>query len=114
MENKEQQEAGTIRKILKNEVTSLVAIIVTIFSFIMFIVTPQQKSATNIALIQQSVEKIEKNHLTHLQNYAEEIKTLKEHEVDIERQINDQQKANIEQLTKIQTLIELHLAEDKK
>jgi predicted PurR-regulated permease PerM len=109
MANNKQQQDGTIRKILRNEITAFIGVLAMVFSFVMFVVAPQQRTDTNIALIQQSIQKIESNHLTHLQNYAEEIKNLKEHEIEIEEEIKKSQLENIQQLTRLQTLIELHL-----
>lgn len=93
---------GTIRKVLKNEVTTVVGIIGVVFGFIMFVVVPQQKTSTDIALIQQSIKKIEENHLTHLQNYAEEIKELKTHEADDEKTQTELMKKLIQVDTKLE------------
>lgn len=56
---------------------------------IMFIVSPNYTNEKNIALIQKDIEDIKSNHMTHLQNYAEEIKNLKVEQVDQEKEIDD-------------------------
>lgn len=81
-ENK--SEENMIRKLMKENAVTLVWVTGVVFSFIMFVVVPQQETKTNIALIQQSIKKIEENHLTHLQNYAEEIKELKSEQAELE------------------------------
>lgn len=80
-------EESTIRKVIKDNAINLVWIIGMVFSFIMFVVIPQQETNTNIALIQQSIKKIEENHLAHLQDYAEEIKEVRadQKELDVEQ-----------------------------
>ena len=92
---------GTIRKVLKNEVTTLVGIVSVVFGFIMFVVVPQQKTATDIALIQASIKKIEENHLTHLQTYAEEIKEIKNEEAEEKKIQTELMKKLIEVDTKL-------------
>jgi len=114
MKNKEQPQGGAIRKILKSEITSLIGIIAVVFSFIMFFVVPQQRTATDIALIQQNIKKIEENHLTHLQGYAEEILNLKEESDKRQEQYLIDMKANslehteiLKNLERVITIVEL-------
>ena len=80
-------EERNIRQVIKDNAMTLVWVAGVVFSFIMFVVIPQQETNTNIALIQQSIKKIEENHLTHLQDYAEEIKEVKadQKELDAEQ-----------------------------
>ncbi len=94
---------STIRKVLKNEAVVVMAIISAVFSFVMFVVVPQQRTATDIALIQASIKKIEENHLTHLQTYAEEIKIIKQ---DI-KEDESQQTELMKEIIKLNTKIEL-------
>ena len=93
---------STIRRVLKNEVATVVAIVGVVFSFIMFVVVPQQKTATDIALIQASIKKIEENHLTHLQSYAEEIKEIKAKEAEEEKLQTDLMKKLVEVSTRLE------------
>lgn len=69
-------EQSQIRKVLYNEVSFAVAIVAVAFGVINWIYSPAKQMDKDIALIQQSIHTIESNHLTHLQNYAEEIKDL--------------------------------------
>lgn len=92
---------GTIRKVLKNEVTAFIGAVSVVFGFIMFVVVPQQKTSTDIALIQASIKKIEENHLTHLQTYAEEIKEIKNEESEEKKIQTELMKKLIEVDTKL-------------
>lgn len=77
-------EERNIRQVIKDNAMTLVWVAGVVFSFIMFVVIPQQETNTNIALIQQSIQKIEENHLTHLQDYAEEIKEVKAEQKELD------------------------------
>ncbi len=74
---KKELNESSIRKILKNEAVTVIWIIGLVFGITKFVVIPQQQTSKDIALINESIKKIEENHLTHLQNYAEEIKDIK-------------------------------------
>ena len=56
---------------------------------LLFIVQPAFQNEKNIALIQKSIDTIENNHLSHLQNYAEEIKNLQEKNKEYDKSLVD-------------------------
>jgi hypothetical protein len=95
-------EESKIRKVIKENALTLIFLTGTVFSFIMFVVIPQQETKTSIALIQKDIAVINTNHLTHLQTYAEEIKTLKEQEAEDEKEQTELMK----QIIKIQTEVD--------
>jgi len=72
----EEKEKRTIQQVLKENAMTLIWVVGVVFSFIMFIVIPQQENNTNIALIQQSIDIINTNHLTHLQDFGDELTDL--------------------------------------
>ena len=77
----------------------MIWVVGVVFSFIMFVVIPQQETKTNIALIQKDIATINSNHLTHLQSYAEEIKALQA------QQAKEQEKQTelMERMVKLET-----------
>ena len=75
----------------------------------MFVVKPQQETAKDIALIRQSIDTINVNHMTHLQDYAEEIKDIKEREAE-ERKTQTQLMA---ELVKVSTQLDDHVKNSK-
>ena len=91
-----------IRKIMKENGMTIVWVTGVVFSFIMFVVIPQQETKTNIALIQQSIKKIEENHLTHLQDYAEEIKEVKQGQ----KELDEEQIKLMKSIERILTILE--------
>jgi len=91
-----------IRKIMKENGMTIVWVTGVVFSFIMFVVIPQQETKTNIALIQQSIKKIEENHLTHLQDYAEEIKEVKQEQ----KELDEEQIKLMKSIERILTILE--------
>jgi len=95
-------EESKIRKVIKENALTLIFLTGTVFSFIMFVVIPQQETKTSIALIQKDIAVINSNHLTHLQTYAEEIKALKEQEAEDEKEQTELMK----QIIKIQTEVD--------
>lgn len=97
-------EESKIRKVIKENALTLIFLTGTVFSFIMFVVIPQQETKTSIALIQASIMTIEKNHLTHLQGYAEEIKDLREQQAEDEKEQTDLMKAVIKVQTEVDNL----------
>jgi len=76
--NNEEKEKRTVQQVLKENAMTLVWVVGVVFSFIMFIVIPQQENSKNIALIQQSIDTINTNHLTHLQDFGDELTELAE------------------------------------
>lgn len=102
-------EERNIRRVLKENAMTLIWVTGVVFSFIMFVVIPQQETKTSIALIQASITTIEKNHMAHLQGYAEEIADLKAQEAKDE----EEQTKLMQQLIKIDTLLEEYTKNDK-
>lgn len=100
-------EESKIRKVIKENALTLIFLTGTVFSFIMFVVIPQQETKTSIALIQKDIATINTNHLTHLQTYAEEIKELKEHEAENEKT----QTLLMEKIIKIDTTLDNHVSQ---
>lgn len=75
------------KKYLFNETTIVVSIIAAVFWTINWITSPITAVQKDIALIQKDIQIINTNHLTHLQNYAEEIRVLKQKEADEDKKI---------------------------
>lgn len=103
-------EERTVKKVLKENAMTLVWVTGVVFSFIMFVVIPQQETKTSIALIQKDIATINTNHLTHLQTYAEEIKALKEQEAEDEKE----QTQLMTQMVGISAVLEMHVKQDSK
>jgi len=62
------------RKMLFNEVSLIVAICGVVIGILLFFTKPSTENQQSIALIEQRLDVIENNHLTHLQNGLSEIK----------------------------------------
>lgn len=102
-------EESKIRKVIKENALTLIFLTGTVFSFIMFVVIPQQESAKNIALIQQSIDTINTNHMTHLQDFGDEL-------TDLSKVQAEQAKVQTElmkDLTVISTRLEDHIDNTK-
>lgn len=96
---------NTIRKLIKENAINFIWIVGVVFSFIMFVVIPQQETKTSIALIQQSITTIEKNHLTHLEGYAEIISKVQVQQANLEnRQLTSEEKNQKEHMEMMKTL----------
>ena len=72
-----EQTESQIRKVLKNEVTVFMGMLAIVGGFLLGVVKPQYE-------IKNRIDKIESNHLTHLQMYGEQLVELKEEMVKIE------------------------------
>jgi hypothetical protein len=70
-------DSSHIKKVLYNEVAFVVAIVGVAFGVINWIYSPAKQMDKDISLIQKDIAVINNNHLTHLQNYAEEIKNMR-------------------------------------
>ena len=103
-EESQECKENTIRKIMKENAMTLVWVVGVVFSFLMFVVFPQQEIKTNISLIQQSIGTIEKNHLKHIEDYALEIKEMKQEQADLEKQ----QLEVLKSLERTLTILELN------
>lgn len=103
-------EERTIKKVLKENASNLIWITGIVFSFIMFVVIPQQEAKTSIALIQKDISTINTNHLTHLQNFADEIKDLKTQEAKDE----EEQTKLMTQIVGMNAVLEMHVKQDTK
>ena len=102
-------EERNIRQVIKDNAMTLVWVAGVVFSFIMFVVIPQQESAKNIALIQQSIDTINTNHMTHLQDFGDEL-------TDLSKVQAEQAKVQTElmkDLTVISTRLEDHIDNTK-
>lgn len=99
MKQNQLNDESKIRRVLKNESLTVVWIVGLVFSVVNWIIIPQQRTATDVALINASIKKIEENHLTHLQNYTEEIKEIKESELKEQ----EEQTKLMAEIIKIQT-----------
>jgi len=98
-------EERNIRQVLKENAMTLVWVVGVVFSFIMFVVIPQQETKTSIALIQQSITTIEKNHLTHLEGYAKIISEVQVQQANLEnRQLTSEEKNQKEHMEMMKTL----------
>lgn len=64
---------------------------------------------TDISLIQKDINTINTNHLTHLQNYAEEIKKLDEKDTKQDEQIIEMNNT----MGKVLILLEQHVKDSK-
>lgn len=91
---KKQDDSLTIRKIMKSEITALVGVLIMVFSFIMFVVTPQYETKTEIALIRASIVTIEKNHMAHMEGYGQELVEIKKNCAERAREHNSFMKEN--------------------
>jgi predicted PurR-regulated permease PerM len=65
---------GKIRKVLFSEV----GLVVTILVFLFGVIAPYFTITRDIALIQQSIDNINTNHETHIQNILTNIKEIRE------------------------------------
>jgi len=67
-------ENGTkIRKILFNEISLITGMVAITIGIVLFIVGPDAQLQQDVALIKQSIENIETNHLTHIQDDLEKV-----------------------------------------
>lgn len=105
----QQTSESAIRRVIKNDVTLVITIGGFIFSFIMFVVRPQMETAKDIALIQQSIDNINTNHLTHLQDYTAEVKALQEEQTEQSKIQTELMK----EITTISTRLEDHITDTK-
>ena len=78
--------------LLRKEIAWSVGIVAGTISVVLFIVNPLNKIYTDIALIQQSVETIQTNHLSHTQDLAQDIDRLANIQVEQQKQIIELQK----------------------
>lgn len=67
----------------------IVGMTITVFRFV---ATPLNEVNTDIALIQQSIETIKTNHLSHTQDLAQDIDRLAAIQVEQQKQIIEMQK----------------------
>jgi len=102
-------EESKIRKVIKENALTLIFLTGTVFSFIMFVVIPQQETAKNIALIQQSINNINTNHEAHLQDFGAELVKLSE----IQTEQTKTQTELMKEITVFSTRLEDHLNDDK-
>jgi len=98
-------EGNKKEKNVRQYVLTEVKFIILIASILTSILVPFYMIKTDIALIQKDIAVINTNHLSHLQNYAEEITELKK--------ADSEQQAKYEELLKIviqnQTLLKSSL-----
>jgi len=83
---------SNVKKILYNEVAFVIGIIGVTFGVINWIYSPAKQFGLDIALIKKDISTINTNHLTHLQNYAEEIKEMKKDDEISHQEIEDIEK----------------------
>jgi len=102
-------EEKNIRKVIKENALTLIFLTGTVFSFIMFVVIPQQETAKNIALIQQSIDTINTNHMTHLQDFGDELTDL----ANVQAEQAKSQTELIRELTIISTRLADHIENTK-
>jgi len=74
-ENGEAREESKIRKFIFNEVTAVIALISLTVGVVSWIKSPSDTLITKVALIEQRLETIEGNHLTHIQDSMEKMET---------------------------------------
>lgn len=84
----ENGQQSVIRGVLTTEVKYIVGLIVFTFG----IAAPYFSIRENIALIQQDISTIEKNHLTTTQELAQEVKDVDDEQTEILKLIYDLQK----------------------
>lgn len=102
-------EERNIRQVIKDNAMTLVWVAGVVFSFIMFVVIPQQESAKNIALIQQSIDTINTNHMTHLQDFGGELTELSK----IQAEQAKAQTELLKELTVVSTRLKDHIDNTK-
>lgn len=67
------EETTKLRKILFNEVTAVVALISLTIGVYSAIKNPDEEVAIKMALVEQRLNAIEENHLTHIQKSLESL-----------------------------------------
>lgn len=78
-----------IRKVLFNEISLLLSIMGVFIAGFLYVTQPTNALDKNIALIQKDISVINSNHLTHLQNYAEEIKNMKQQDAELAEELEE-------------------------
>lgn len=91
-----------IRKVLFNEVSFFISIIAVVIGCVLFISGPDAEMKMDIALMQQSIEVIESNHLKTIQADINKLKVI---ETDIKEVKDEIAEINIK-LERIITLLE--------
>jgi hypothetical protein len=75
---------NVVRRVMKNDITLLISIVVTAYAFLSMVILPLQK-------VSQRVDYIEDNHLSHIQDDIEEIKNVLKtndaHDADVDKKL---------------------------
>ena len=80
------ENESKIRKVLFNEVSFFISIIGVVIGCVLFVSKPDAEMRTDIALMQQSIETIEGNHLKGIEADIDEIKDeIEEIKITLER-----------------------------
>ena len=86
MENSEQNTLK-ISEIARGVLTSEVKFVLGIVLFVGGVVAPYYNQQQDIALIKQSISNINSNHEQHIQDILQELKEMKQTEIELQKQI---------------------------
>lgn len=102
-------QENRFKKLLFNEITAIVALVAIVVGVMNWVNKPVSATNTDIAVIKKDIsfikddiDTINNNHLTHLQQYAEELKDVEE---DNDRQDNIINEVNVK-LERILTILD--------
>lgn len=83
-----EENQSKIRKILFNEISFVLSICAVVIGSVLFIVRPNEKLRTDMALLEQRVEMIEDNHISDLEKSIEILIEKDTKQDEIINQIN--------------------------
>ncbi len=99
-------EESKLRKILLHEYTIITTVASLVFTFVFWVILPINTIQLTVGQQGKDIATINTNHLTHLQNYAEEIKELKADDTKIKDNCFQIQLETEKKFERILTLLE--------
>lgn len=82
-----QQTVNDLRDIFNSQITGWVKTIIGIVIFVFGILAPFYGMKQDIALIYQSINTIEKNHLQHIEDITQDMKEQKQQIIELQKQL---------------------------
>ena len=87
-DKKDNTTINPVRRVLLNEISMLVYVIIIVFSFIMFVIMPNKDLKTDFRLMNQEINNIRDNHLVHVQDGIDKNTKLAEGNKEVITEIN--------------------------